>query len=203
MRCSKNETIRDSATMGRIAGRGLAALLGLGLCLGSAPASAEPSAQAQVRRLAPQGAGSTAGQATRAPNQARRRLIIAGAATLGGFWTASAITAGVSALQGTKAESTCRLQGLCLHARARRSASPAALVLPLVGPWITVGSTRHTAAEAVGLTALGIGQAIGAGMLIGGVTLPMEVTVHRQRVQMRAAPLVSGDGLGLSVQGSL
>lgn len=213
MGCSKNETIHHLTTTERNvrhgAARGIAALLGVGLCLGGGEARADQAAQAQQAQQAqpssPQHSVMEKEQHQgRAENPARRRLLIAGAATLGGFWSASAITASALAMRRTQAEPLCPAQGLCMRMHAARSGSPATLLIPVVGPWIALDTMRHSTAGAVGLTVLGIGQAIGVGMLIGGVTLPREVRVHKEHaIQMNAAPMVSGDGLGLSIQGTM
>jgi len=144
-------------------------------------------------------------------NPRRTRWIIAGASTLGGFWVASAVRG--AALSLAQPEVRIRLvpqcsQGACFLVRRheRTSANPASLLIPLAGPWIHLGTGRPTAANAVGLSLLGAGQAVGLGMLLGGIAMPSQVRVplHRGQVlQVGAAPLVTPGGLGLSISGSL
>jgi hypothetical protein len=135
-------------------------------------------------------------------------MIVVGASTLGGFWTVSALTAGISALR--KAPATSRPhQGVFPRRGVRRQDSETALLIPLAGPWISVGTRRHSPAAAVGLATLGIGQAVGLGMLIGGLSMskevcvPLRVPLPKERVlQMRATPVVSAGGVGLEIQGA-
>ncbi|WP_437593717.1 hypothetical protein [Sorangium sp. So ce1000] len=157
--------------------------------------------------IAPQRAAT----ATYVTNPRRARLIIAGASTLGGFWAASAIRG--AALSRAQPEVQIRLlpqcsQGACflLRRRERTSANPASLLIPLAGPWIHIGTGRPSAAGAVGLSLLGAGQAVGLGMLLGGLATPPHVRVPLQRgqvLQVGAAPLVTPGGIGLSINGSM
>ncbi|WP_437330191.1 hypothetical protein [Sorangium sp. So ce381] len=166
-----------------------------------------PQQAATVTQRAPQRAAS----ATYVANPRRARWIIAGASTLGGFWAASAVRGG--ALSLGQPEVRIRLvpqcsQGACFLVRRleRTSANPASLLIPLAGPWIHLGTGRPTAASAVGLSLLGAGQAVGLGMLLGGVAMPRQLRVPLQRgqvLQVGAAPLVTPGGLGLSISGSM
>jgi hypothetical protein len=197
---------------------GLAGLLGLGVCLGISSASAgdatqaiSPQASAQGR-LGPERAALTTQQAPAAAyaaNPQRQRWIIAGASTLGGFWTASAVYGAALSLERPET----RLAPHCTKCacslvpqRDRTSPSPTTLLIPLAGPWIHLGQGRRSAAGAVGLSILGAGQAVGLGMLLGGVAMPRQVRVPVQRgrvLQVGAAPIVTADGLGLSIHGSM
>jgi hypothetical protein len=209
MRCSRQETNCAIATKTRHTPRGaanrLAALVGLGLCLGASQASADTTTRGRPQSAsapAARGAGAARTGEAGVANREKRNLIVAGATTLGAFWTASAISASFLALESTP-DASCPHQGTVMRRRASRQTSPAVLLIPLAGPWITVGTTRRSAASAVGLTALGIGQAVGLGMLIGGLSMSTEVRVKKERVlQMSAAPLVSPEKLGLELQGA-
>ncbi len=219
MRTSKMGRNSRRSTGGRGVVAGLAGLLGLGVCLGISSASAgdaiqvvSPQASAQGR-LGPQRAAITTQQSAAATtyvaNPERRRWIIAGASTLGGFWTASALYGAALSLERREA----RLVPQCTKCacslvpqRGRIAPSPTSLLIPVAGPWIHLGTGRHSAAGAVGLSVLGAGQAVGLGMLLGGVALPRQVRVPVQRgrvLQMGAAPIVTADGLGLSIYGSM
>ncbi|WP_437300530.1 hypothetical protein [Sorangium sp. So ce426] len=166
-----------------------------------------PRQTATITQRAPQQVAT----ATYVANPRRARWIIAGASTLGGFWVASAVRG--AALSLAQPEVRIRLvpqcsQGACFVVRRheRTSASPASLLIPLAGPWIHLGTGRPTAASAVGLSLLGAGQAVGLGMLLGGIAMPSQVRVPLQRgqvLQVGAAPLVTPGGLGLSINGSL
>ncbi|WP_437682588.1 hypothetical protein [Sorangium sp. So ce131] len=199
-RSKSSTTKRRSARGGAV--QGLAGLLGLGLCLGISSASAADTTQASSHQV------SAPAAATYAPNHTKRRLIIAGASTLGGFWTASAIYATSLALTKEDAPKCHCTQHVCVvAARAEeRSPSPAALLVPLAGPWIHIGTARPGPAGAVALSVLGVGQAVGLGMLIGGVAMPAQVRVpmkHGRVLQLGAAPVVTPGGVGLSIRGSL
>lgn len=219
MRTSKMGRNSCRSTRGRGVVAGLAGLLGLGVCLGISSASAgdatqaiSPQASAQGR-LGPRRAAITTQQVgdatTYAANPQRKRWIIAGASTLGGFWTASAVYGAALTLERPET----RLVPHCTKCacslvpqRARTAPSPASLLIPLAGPWIHLGAGRHSAASAVGLSVLGAGQAVGLGMLLGGVAMPRQVRVPVQRgrvLQVGAAPIVTADGLGLSIHGSM
>ncbi|WP_437282390.1 hypothetical protein WME90_17995 [Sorangium sp. So ce375] len=166
-----------------------------------------PQQAATVTQRAPQQAATVSYVA----NPRRARWIIAGASTLGGFWAASAIRGAALAL--AQPELHLRLlpqcsQGTCFLVRRheRTSANPASLLIPLAGPWIHLSTGRHSATGAVGLSLLGAGQAVGFGMLLGGIAMPRQVRVPLQRgqvLQVGAAPLVTPDGLGLSISGSM
>ncbi|WP_437615946.1 hypothetical protein WMF20_20010 [Sorangium sp. So ce834] len=198
---------------------GLAGLLGLGLCLGVSSASAgdaaqrtSPQAQARAQgRLGPHRASIPTQHAasTYVANPQKRRWIIAGASTLSGFWTASAIYGAALSLERphTRLVPHCTKCACSLvPQRDRASARPTTLLIPLAGPWIHLGTGRHSAAGAVGLSVLGAGQAVGLGMLLGGIAMPRQVRVPMKRgsvLQVGAAPIVTPDGLGLSIQGSM
>ncbi|WP_437971456.1 hypothetical protein WMF04_20065 [Sorangium sp. So ce260] len=217
MRTSKMGRNSRRSTSGRGVVAGLAGLLGLGLCLGVSSASAGDAAQAispqasAQGRLGPQRAAIAPQQAaaTYAANPQKRRWIIAGASTLSGFWTASAIYGAALTLERPET----RLVPHCTKCacslvpqRDRTSASPASLLIPLAGPWIHLGTGRHSAAGAVGLSVLGAGQAVGLGMLLGGIAMPRHVSVPVQRgrvLQVGAAPMITADGLGLSIHGAM
>lgn len=227
---SKTGRTSGRSTRGKGVVQGLAGLLGIGLCLGISSASAgdatqavspqaiSPQAPAQGRSGPPrqtatitQRAPQRVATTTYAANPRRARWIIAGASTLGGFWAASALRG--AALSLAQPEVRIRLlpqcsQGACFLVRhhERTSANPASLLIPLAGPWIHLGTGRPTAASAVGLSVLGAGQAVGLGMLLGGIAMPRQVRVPLQRgqvLQVGAAPLITPDGLGLSISGSL
>ncbi|WP_437553698.1 hypothetical protein WME97_19160 [Sorangium sp. So ce367] len=222
---SKTGRTSGRSTRGKGVVQGLAGLLGIGLCLGISSASAadathaiSPQAPAQGRVAPPQQTATITQRtpqrvatATYVANPRRARWIIAGASTLGGFWVASAVRG--AALSLAQPEVRIRLvpqcsQGACfiLRRHERTSANPASLLIPLAGPWIHLGTGRPTAASAVGLSLLGAGQAVGLGMLLGGIAMPPQVRVPLQRgqvLQVGAAPLVTPGGLGLSISGSL
>lgn len=216
MRCSRQDTNSAIATSSRHAPRwvvnGLSALVGLGLCLGLSPASADQPAQSQAPQQVPGAHGPRAGAQTtrslRIPNKDKTNLMIAGAATLGGFWTVSAITAGISALHSAPTAPRSHQQSVLQGRHAQRPHHETELLIPLVGPWISVATHRHhSPAASVGLTTLGIGQAVGLGMLIGGISMSKDVCVraplHKEQVlQMRAAPVVSPGGVGLELHGT-
>ncbi|WP_437931739.1 hypothetical protein WMF37_21610 [Sorangium sp. So ce291] len=218
MRTSKTGRNSLTSTRGRGVVHGLAGLLGIGLCLGISSASAADATQAISPQASTQGAlrpqrATTAAQppatSTYAANPQKRRWIIAGASTLGGFWTASAIAAAGLALERPEARPAvhCTKYACSLTRRPQRTGpSPASLMIPLAGPWIHLGTASPSAAGAVGLSVLGVGQAVGLGMLLGGIAMPTQVRVpmqHGRVLQMGAAPLVSADGLGLSIHGSM
>ncbi|KYF88632.1 hypothetical protein BE20_22485 [Sorangium cellulosum] len=218
MRTSKTGRNSGRSTRGRGVVGGLAGLLGLGLCLGISSASAGDAAQASLQahahaqgRLGPQRAsiGTQQAASTYVANPQKRRWIVAGASTLGGFWTASAIYGAALSLERPHS----RLVPHCtkcacslVRQRDSASASPTTLLIPLAGPWIHLGTGRHSAAGAVGLSVLGAGQAVGLGMLLGGIAMPRQVRVPMKRgsvLQVGAAPVVTPDGLGLSIHGSM
>ncbi|MGK3983020.1 hypothetical protein WME99_08265 [Sorangium sp. So ce136] len=218
MRTSKTGRNSRTSTRGRGVVQGLAGILGIGLCLGISSASAADATQAISPQASTQGAlrpqrATTAAQrpatSTYAANPQKRRWIIAGASTLGGFWTASAIAAAGLALERPEARPAvhCTKSACSLVPRHERTGpSPASLMIPLAGPWIHLGTANPSAAGAVGLSVLGVGQAVGLGMLLGGIAMPTQVRVpmqHGRVLQMGAAPLVSADGLGLSIHGSM
>ncbi|MGK3994153.1 hypothetical protein [Sorangium sp. So ce1024] len=213
---SKTGRIGRRSTRGRGVVQGLSGLLAIGLCLGVSSASAgdarqaiSPQASAQGH-LAPQQITTTPPPAaTYAPNAQKRRWIIAGASTLGGFWTASAVAAAGLSLQkpAMRPQAHCTKYA-CSFAPRRDSSAPrpVSLMIPLAGPWIHLGTARPSATSAIGLSVLGVGQAVGLGMLIGGIAMPTQVRVpmkHGQVLQMGAAPLVGPDGLGLAIHGSM
>ncbi|WP_234023851.1 hypothetical protein [Sorangium cellulosum] len=145
---------------------------------------------------------------TYAPNHTKRRLIIAGASTLGGFWTASAVYATSLALAKEETPHCHCTQHACVVAARpeQRSPSPAALLVPVAGPWIHLGTARPGTAGTVALSVLGVGQAVGLGMLIGGVAMPAQVRVpmqHGRVLRLGAAPVVTPGGVGLAIRGSM
>ncbi|WP_437960672.1 hypothetical protein WME76_14155 [Sorangium sp. So ce119] len=215
MRTSKTGRNGLGATRGRGVVQGLAGLLGIGLCLGISSASAagatqaiSPQASAQGS-LGPQRATQPSAPATYAANPQKRRWIVAGASTLGGFWTASAIAAAGLSLEKPQSRlgTQCTKYACYLAPRRhQRAPSPASLMIPLAGPWIHLGTANPSAAGAIGLSVLGVGQAVGLGMLLGGIAMPARVRVpmqHGRVLQIGAAPLVSPDGLGLSIHGAM
>ncbi|WP_434047902.1 MULTISPECIES: hypothetical protein [Sorangium] len=218
MRTSKTGRNSRGSTRGRGVVQGLAGLLGIGLCLGFSSASAADATQAISPQASAQGSvgpqraaqpSAPATHATYAANPQKRRWIIAGASTLGGFWTASAIAAAGLSLEKPQARmaSQCTKCACSLAPRRdQRAPSPASLMIPLAGPWIHLGTAHPSAAGAIGLSVLGVGQAVGLGMLLGGVAMPARVRVpmqHGRVLQVGAAPLVSPDGLGLSIHGAM
>ncbi|WP_433936704.1 hypothetical protein AB3662_18730 [Sorangium cellulosum] len=215
MRTSKTGRNGRRSTRGRGVVQGLAGLLGIGLCLGISSASAagatqaiSPQASAQGS-LGPQRAAQPSAPARYAANPQKRRWIIAGASTLGGFWTASAIAAARLSLEQPQARMAAQCtKYACFLAprRDQRAPSAASLMIPLAGPWIHIGTGNPSAAGAIGLSVLGVGQAVGLGMLLGGVAMPAQVRVpmqHGRVLQIGAAPLVRPDGLGLSIHGAM
>ncbi|WP_437291317.1 hypothetical protein [Sorangium sp. So ce406] len=216
MRNSKTGRNGRRSTRGRGVVQGLAGLLGIGLCLGISSASAagatrqaiSPQASTQGS-LGPQRAAQSSAPARYAANPQKRRWIVAGASTLGGFWTASAIAAAGLSLEQPHARMAAQCtKHACFLAprRDQRAHSPASLMIPLAGPWIHLGTANPSAAGAIGLSVLGVGQAVGLGMLLGGVAMPARVRVpmqHGRVLQIGAAPLVRPDGVGLSIHGAM
>lgn len=207
MGSSQTGRIGSSTAKGRGVVQGLSALLGLGLCLGISSASAGGATQAG----APQVSARTQGVAVAyVANPAKRRMTIAGTATLGGFWAASATTAALLALDrqhATAGQAHCtKLTCFLVPHGERRSVNPAALLIPVAGPWIHLAKSRPSAASAVKLSLLGAGQAVGLGMLLGSIAMPAQVLVpvkRGQRVQVGVAPLIGPEGVGISIQGSM
>ncbi|MGK4005085.1 hypothetical protein WMF31_20830 [Sorangium sp. So ce1036] len=207
--------IGSSTAKGRGVVQGLSGLLGLGLCLGISSASAGGAPQAISPRRAPQARAVTqqaaAQQAATAyvANRAKRRMTIAGTATLGGFWAASAASAALLALdrpQIVRQAHCTKIACFLLPRRERRAANPATLLIPVAGPWIHLSTSRPSAASAVKLSILGAGQAVGLGMLLGGIAMPAQVRVPVRRgqvIQVGAVPLVGPDGVGIAIQGSM
>ncbi|WP_242516239.1 hypothetical protein [Sorangium cellulosum] len=202
--------IGSSTAKGRGVVQGLSGLLGLGLCLGISSAAAGGAPQAISPRRAPQARAVTQQAATAyVANRAKRRMTIAGTATLGGFWAASAASAALLALdrpQTVRQAHCTKVACFLLPRRERRSANPATLLIPVAGPWIHLSTSRPSAASAVKLSILGAGQAVGLGMLIGGIAMPAQVRVPVKRgqvIQVGAVPLVGPDGVGISIQGSM
>ena len=79
----------------------------------------------------------------------------------------------------------------------------APLYIPLAGPWITMSSSHPDASGTFGLALLGVGQAVGAGLLITGLASSQEKLVRNDvgKSRFTITPMIARGsyGLGASV----
>lgn len=201
--------------------RVLASLAGLAAWFGLSDASAQEASQATQRAAAQQGgsrevgaAGPSEQQGARLPGPARPTpvspevvqapsagsgLLRAGAATFGGFWLASALTAGVIEIE----QEPCKP---CAGKKWKEKDSDdhLHLLIPVAGPFVALGTMDVSGSEAAGLALLGVGQVAGLALVAAGAAAAAEVRVYqRGDTQVRVGPTVAPGRLGLSLSGDM
>lgn len=77
------------------------------------------------------------------------------------------------------------------------------MVIPFVGPFVTMGTANPSAAEGVALAALGLGQFGGAAAFIYGLTSRERRLVENEaRIRPAVMPFIGREGTGLAVTGA-
>jgi hypothetical protein len=75
------------------------------------------------------------------------------------------------------------------------------LYIPIVGPFVAMGTSDAGATGIFWLGLLGVAQAGGAAMGIAGLVMPDEKLLYRNDVRLRILPVVGSGQAGLSVTG--
>ncbi len=115
----------------------------------------------------------------------RRGLVIAGAVTFGATYLVS--TSVASAEQDS-----------------RDASDWAPLFIPVVGPFITVGTAESKSFATFALIMSGLAQSGGLAMFIAGVAAPKDIWVRNDLGRFTVAPIVAGDnGVGLGLIGEM
>jgi len=126
--------------------------------------------------------------------KARTGLIAAGAAVFGGLWLVSAgVGLAYQELQDDLASA--------VEKKSKDKEWP--LVIPLAGPFITIG-TAHAQQEASFLLVVdGLGQCAGVAMFIAGFAAPKQVLVYDGSAKVMVLPTNMGtSGAGLTALGT-
>jgi hypothetical protein len=76
------------------------------------------------------------------------------------------------------------------------------LLIPVAGPFITIGTAEAEGAGIFWLMLLGLAEAGGAGVGIAGLVMPDEKVLYRNDVRLRVAPYVTASGSGIGLQGT-
>lgn len=120
----------------------------------------------------------------------RKGLIISGAVTLGATYLTTAVVA-TAFVAG----------GFLLFPVGSDATKYTRLYLPVVGPFLAIGQFDRSR-DQLYLAASGLGQTVGAIMLVYGITRPRTVLVRNdQRIVTSVAPLIAPGAAGLSVVG--
>ncbi len=89
-------------------------------------------------------------------------------------------------------------------ANNRKTDRSAILFVPVVGPWVGMSTLHPDSATATfGLAFLGIGQTLGAGLLIGGLASQKTELVRndigsaKARPKLTVAPMITLENVGL------
>jgi hypothetical protein len=121
----------------------------------------------------------------RVETRAKRGLIVGGAVTFGVLYLLSAFAATV-AIDGNDSEEF------------------GPLLIPVAGPFVTVGTAG---AEGVGTFALvldGVGQAGGVAMFIAGIMTEEKFLLRNDQAKITVTPMMLGESsLGLGIRGSM
>jgi hypothetical protein len=124
----------------------------------------------------------------------RKGLVIAGAITFGLSWMASAAYGSYLIEER---------EGEMWRSRDEDEApSEAVLYVPLVGPWIALGTVEHDRRERGAFISGGIVQAAGMAMLIGGLAARETVLVKTDDAEVAVLPQVGPTGNGVTLHGS-
>jgi hypothetical protein len=119
----------------------------------------------------------------------RKGLIIGGAVTFGSLYV-------ISILTGVLATSVQSAFG------NEKTFTP--LYIPVAGPFITMGTSHPDGTGVFGLALLGVGQTLGAAMLIGGLASETQKLVRNDvgKPSVRVTPFVAKDSYGLGAIGT-
>lgn len=128
-------------------------------------------------------------------DRANKGVIIAGGATFGAFWLGSIAASFIILLDDS-------VHSICIGCTSSYPEHKDAglLMIPLAGPWISMGTLHPSELGTVGLGALGVGQAAGLAILIAGIATPKPTWV-RQVDRASVKPWVGPGFLG--VQGAM
>ncbi len=134
--------------------------------------------------------GDTIPPGYRTGTRVRKGLVIGGSVMLGVGYLLSIITAGFGQLAND------------IGSAGTKDFGP--LLIPVAGPWIGMGTTHPSTGGVFGLAFLGVTQAAGLGMLIGGIAAPKTVLVRNEVLGMRVtvAPQLGASSAGMGVIGS-
>jgi len=112
----------------------------------------------------------------------RTGLVVGGSVTFGIFYLTSMFIGGVAQLASEVGDSN-------------RDFGP--MLIPLAGPFVTIGTAHARDGGAIGLAMLGVFQTAGAAMLIGGIAAPRKRLV-RDIAGVKVTPTVGLGSLGVS-----
>jgi hypothetical protein len=120
----------------------------------------------------------------------RKGLVIGGAVMLGASYLLSIMVAGIGQLITN------------VDAPGTKDYGP--VLIPVVGPFIGIGTTHASTGGAFGLAFLGVAQTAGLGMLIGGIAAPQPVLVRNEvgGVKFTVAPQIGASSAGMGIVGS-
>lgn len=144
----------------------------------------------------------------RVEKKIRKGLVIGGAATFGGLWLLS-IVAGAT-LQASEEFGTsvgCGIAGALSsspeYCEPQNDYRP--MYIPLVGPFVAMGTAETDGAGKLALGVLGIGQNVGLGLLIAGVVARKETLVRYDvgGVELTIASTVAPGRAGFGLVGAM
>ncbi len=120
----------------------------------------------------------------------RKGLVIGGSVMLGVGYLITIIAAGIGQLVSN------------IDTNGSRDFGP--LLIPVVGPFIGMGTTHPSTGGVFGLAFLGVAQTAGLGMLIGGIAAPNKVLIRNEAagVKFTVAPQFGANSAGVGVVGS-
>jgi hypothetical protein len=141
----------------------------------------------------------------------RKGLVVAGAVTAGSLWLLSALIGGAAqGLQDEFGSEDCTYNG-SIYSCHKEDKAYWPLVIPLVGPFITIGTVGTNDLEGPGTFMLildGVAQGGGLAMLIAGVVAKRDVLVWdgmspgQQGTRISLVPAVVGpNSLGVGLNG--
>jgi hypothetical protein len=133
--------------------------------------------------------GDTIPPGYRTGTRIRKGLVIGGSVMLGAGYLLSAMVAGIGQL-ASNIES------------GNKDFGP--VLIPVVGPFIGIGTTHASAGGAFGLAFLGVTQTAGLGMLIGGIAAPKTVLIRNEvgGVKFTVSPQIGATSAGMGIVGS-
>jgi hypothetical protein len=130
--------------------------------------------------------------------QRRNGMIFGGGGAFVGFWVASILTGRLAQAEVQTGNAIgCSIGGI-VNANATCSPPPDQywpMYIPLVGPFVTMGTSHASGGGIIGLSVLGLGQMGGLALLITGMVTKNKVLV-RNDVQARAPTLMPAVGIG-------
>jgi len=131
-------------------------------------------------------------------SRARKGLVIAGAATLGGGFL-------ITVVSGLFIQAICAVDKVGETARGDDCSEYSPIYIPVAGPFIAIGTAQPEGGLIGYLAVLGAIQTAGLGMLIAGLAARQEYLARDDvgKPKITVAPVVGKSSVGLGLVGSM